>query len=53
MFEKKAVLAGIRCEAKECKYHTKSDECCAPCIAVSGEQAHCAPDTACATFEEE
>ena len=45
-------LAGVGCDAKDCKYNMEGNMCCAPSIQVVGEQAHSTPETACETFEE-
>ncbi|WP_461247060.1 DUF1540 domain-containing protein [Treponema sp. R6D11] len=44
------ILAGVGCEAKDCKYNYEGCKCCAPSINVTGKQASCTPETACETF---
>ena len=48
----KWILAGVGCDAKDCKYNCDGCKCTAPSINVIGEQAHTTPETACQTFEE-
>ncbi|MBO5934918.1 MAG: DUF1540 domain-containing protein [Clostridia bacterium] len=41
----------IRCEVKNCIYHTKQDHCTASCIEVGNKNACKCGETVCNTFE--
>ncbi len=41
----------IKCEVKNCVYHTKQGECTAKCITVGNSSACACGETACTTFE--
>ena len=49
--EEKFVLAGVGCDAEDCKYHCEGNKCGAPSINVVGKHAHSTPETHCDTFE--
>ena len=44
-------IKGIRCEAKNCIYHDKSDCCNAGHITVGNQSATTSSDTTCQTFQ--
>lgn len=42
-------ISGIKCDAKECKYHAPEDKCVASSIRVNSDATH--NDALCKTFE--
>ena len=44
-------IDGIKCDVKNCVYHSGKNECCAGCISVGPHSASSSTDTACVTFK--
>lgn len=45
----KQIISGIKCTAKECKYHAPEDRCDAGCIEVNNNASN--TDAMCKTFD--
>ena len=44
-------IDGIKCDVKNCVYHSGKNECCAGCISVGPQSAKSSTDTVCVTFK--
>lgn len=53
IMKQEKILAGIGCDAKDCKYNMEGCMCCAPSIDIVGIKAQTTADTACDTFEKQ
>ncbi len=43
---------GVKCDVKNCVYHSGDKYCCAKCIAVGPQSAQTSADTICSTFKQ-
>ena len=44
--------AGVKCDVKNCVYHSGDKYCTAKCIAVGPQSAQTSADTICSTFKQ-